>query len=108
MPTSRFNRREFMGLTGAGLLAGAHWPVAAAAADLEPDLIVVNAKVYTVDQAAPRAEAFAVRAGRFLAVGGTDEIKALAGRSTQTFDARQMTVVPGLIDAHNHAPGPIL
>ena len=59
------SRREFMGLTGAGLAAaaGGRWPVTAeaAAAVAEPqdaDLVVFNAKVYTVDAAMPRAEAF--------------------------------------------------
>ena len=32
----------------------------------------------------------------------------LVGPRTHTFDARQMTIVPGFIDAHNHAPGAIL
>src|SRR5262245_1534742 len=108
MTRRRFDRREFMGLSGAGLLTGTPFGMAFAAVDQEPDLVVINAKVYTVDPAAPRAEAFAVKAGRFVAVGGSDEIKSLAGKKTQTLDARQMTVVPGFIDAHNHAPGPIL
>jgi predicted amidohydrolase YtcJ len=74
----------------------------------EPDLIVFNAKVFTVDPIVPQAEAFAVKAGRFVAVGSTDDVKSLAGKQTQTFDAQQTTVVPGFIDAHNHAPGGIL
>ena len=74
----------------------------------DPDLIVVNAKVYTMDSRAPRAEAFAVTAGRFTAVGSTGFIKGLAGKNTQTFDAKGMTVVPGFIDCHNHAGGETL
>jgi predicted amidohydrolase YtcJ len=117
MAKHRFSRREFMeflGLSGAGLatLAGAQWPgaTAAAAADSaqDADLVVFNAKVYTVDPLAPNAQAFAVKAGRFVAVGSTDDIKALIGKRTQAFDAKQATVVPGFIDAHNHAPGAIL
>jgi predicted amidohydrolase YtcJ len=105
----RFDRREFMGLFGAGL-AGASWSGRALAAvtPQEPDLVVFNARVYTVDAAAPRAEAFAVKAGRFTAVGSSADVRSLIGPRTQTYDARQMTVVPGFIDAHNHAPGPIL
>src|SRR5262245_32551107 len=113
--TQRHSRREFMGLTGAGLAAasapwiGATPAVAAALADpQDADLIVTNAKVYTVDANQPRAEAFAVKAGRFLAVGSTQDIKGLIGKSTQTFDARQMTVLPGFTDCHNHAPGTTL
>jgi predicted amidohydrolase YtcJ len=114
MSTHRRSRREFVGLTGAGIagLAGAPFlgatPVTAAvapAADADADLVVLNAKVYTVDAGTPRAEAFAVKGGRFLAVGSSADMKALAGTSTQTFDARQMTIVPGFTDCHNHAPG---
>ena len=108
MTDHRHNRRRFLGLTGAGIasVAGRPWVSnAAAAGTSEPDLVVFNAKVYTVDSGAPKAEAFAVKAGRFTAVGSTAEIRALIGKTTQTFDARQMTIVPGFIDCHNHAPG---
>src|SRR5439155_4051444 len=118
MSNERPTRRQFVGATGAAIagLAGAPWRVAAmqpaqAAAVADPrdaDLIVFNAKVYTVDAAMPRAEAFAVKAGRFAAVGTTADMKVLAGKSTQMYDAKQMTVVPGFIDCHNHAPGNVL
>ena len=109
----RHRRREFMGLTGAGLAAAASgsWlrstpAVAAALADpQDADLVVFNAKVSTVDAGAPSAEAFAVKAGRFAAVGSTQDIKALIGKGTQAYDAKQMTIVPGFTDCHNHAPG---
>ena len=100
-----------MNLTGAGIaaLAGGAWPGTAAAEEgRDADLVVLNAKVYTVDSRAPKAEAFAVKAGRFVAVGNTAEMKALIGKGTQAFDAKQMTVVPGFIDCHNHAPGEVL
>lgn len=71
----------------------------------EPDVVVFNAKVYTVDPALKRAEAFAVKDGGFVAVGSTDSIKALIGKGTRSVDARQMTIVPGFIDCHNHAVG---
>jgi predicted amidohydrolase YtcJ len=108
-------RRAFMGLTGAGL-AGAVGAarlgttrVSAAIPDTQDvDLIVYNAKVYTMDAGAPRAEGFAVKAGRFVAVGSSADMRALAGKSTQTYDARQMTIVPGFIDCHNHAGGTTL
>src|SRR5207237_3380085 len=80
----------------------------AACPNQDSDLLVYNAKVYTVDPIEPRAEAFAVKAGRFVAVGSTEDIKGMIGKQTQGFDAEQMTVVPGFIDAHNHAPGAIL
>ena len=80
----------------------------ATAGGTSPDLIVVNAKVYTMDPRSPRAEAFAVSGGRFVAVGSTSDIRNLAGKNTQTFDAKGMTVVPGFIDCHNHAGGETL
>ena len=111
MRNHRHGRREFLNLTGAGIaaLAGGAWPGTAMAADgQDADLVVFNAKVYTVDSRAPKVEAFAVKAGRFTAVGTTAEMKALIGKGTQTFDAKQMTIVPGFIDCHNHAPGEVL
>src|SRR5258705_12085871 len=114
MAKHRYSSREFMGVTGAAAAGfiGANWPGSAAAAALdptsEPDLVVFNGTIYTVDPLKPRAEAFAVKAGRFVAVGDSEDIKSLIGKRTETFDARQMTVVPGVIDAHNHTPGAIL
>jgi predicted amidohydrolase YtcJ len=108
MSNHRHSRRGFISLAGAGIagLAGRPWLETAAAAETQDaDLVVFNAKVYTVDSRAPKAEAFAVKAGRFTAVGNNAEIRALIAKGTQTFDARQMTIVPGFIDTHNHAPG---
>jgi predicted amidohydrolase YtcJ len=96
------NRREFLGMMGAGV-AGAFLQNTAGPRDA--DLVVFNAKVYTVDSRLPQAQGFAVKGGKFLAVGTTNEMKGLIGKGTQTFDAKQMTIVPGFIDCHNHAPG---
>jgi hypothetical protein len=70
--------------------------------------VVINAKVYTMDVTAPRAEAFATIGGRFVAVGSSADIRTLAGKKTQIFDAKGMTIVPGFIDCHNHAGGTTL
>jgi predicted amidohydrolase YtcJ len=111
MIKSRYSRRHFIGTVGAAVAttAGASWlRVASAAEAQEPDLVVFNAKVYTIDPRVPTAEAFAVKGGRFVAVGSTADIKGLIGKKTPTLDAQQMTVVPGFIDSHNHAPGEVL
>ncbi len=70
-----------------------------------PDMAVVNAKVFTVDDNQPRAEAFALKNGRFIAVGSTDDIRNLLTSDTQVIDAGGMTVTPGFIDAHSHPSG---
>jgi len=71
----------------------------------QQDFVVVNARVYTVDDAMLRAEAFAVKHGRFTAVGSSSDIRNLATRGTQVLDGAGMTVVPGFIDAHSHPSG---
>jgi predicted amidohydrolase YtcJ len=112
MAMHTFSRRDFMAMSGAGI-AGAAIPRWAAAAGSfagarDADLVVFNAKVYTVDPRVPNAEAFAVRGGKFIAVGKSDQIKGLIGKATQTIDAQGMMVVPGFIDSHNHASGDTL
>src|SRR3984957_453371 len=107
----RHTRRGFMSLAGPGLagIVGGPWIGSAEAAEgQDADLVVFNAKVYTVDSRTPRAEAFAVKSGRFAGVGSTADIKTFIGKGTQTIDAKQMTIVPGFIDCHNHAPGDVL
>jgi predicted amidohydrolase YtcJ len=103
------DRRQFLNLT----VAGAAWAGAPrclrAAPSLDAirsaDLIMVNAQVYTVDARQPTAQAFAVKDGRFIAVGSNADIRALAGKGTAQIDAAHMTAVPGFNDSHNHAPG---
>lgn len=69
------------------------------------DLIVVNARVYTVDDNRPMVSAFAIRDGRFLFAGSDIEARALAGASTRVVDAQNAVIVPGLVDAHAHLLG---
>ncbi len=111
--TDHPSRRSFMGLTAA-TVAGMLTPrwlrngPTNGVQGADPELIVLNARVWTVDPASPRAEAFAVSGGRFVAVGSTADIRGLTGKRTQTFDAKGMTIVPGFIDCHNHAGGTTL
>jgi hypothetical protein len=69
------------------------------------DLIVVNARVYTVDDARPLAQAIAVRGGRIVFVGDTRGALALKGEQTRVVDAGGRTVIPGMTDAHGHIAG---
>ena len=78
--------------------------VVAAAAQQQPaDLIVTNARVVTMNRRHPRATAFAVRDGNFVAVGAAADVAPYRGAKTRVIDARGHTVIPGLVDSHSHA-----
>jgi predicted amidohydrolase YtcJ len=79
-------------LAGAGL----------AAAEEAPETIFYNAKIITLWEKAPVAEAVAIRGGRFTAVGANREVVELAGPATRKIDLGGRTVVPGLIESHTH------
>ncbi|MCO5081977.1 MAG: amidohydrolase [Rhizobiaceae bacterium] len=66
------------------------------------DLIVVNARVLTVDDDNPRAEAVAVKGDRIVAVGDRSAVTDFAGPATRILDAAGGSVVPGFIEAHMH------
>ena len=70
----------------------------------EVDLIVTNANVYTVDANFSKANSFAVKDGKFVAVGDSEEITQKYDAAEQ-LDAEGKTIVPGLIDAHCHFYG---
>ena len=102
-----FSRRKFIGSSTA-LAAGLGLPtqsVLAAAAPISsqvaPDYVVINAKVFTINEDQPQAEAFAVKGDRFTAVGSSSDMRNLASSGTEIIDAEGMTVVPGFIDAHS-------
>src|SRR5579883_3383545 len=110
MAKQSHDRREFLGLAigVAGGAAGGTWALtgksfSAGADQAKADLVVTNANVYTVDSQIPSAQAFAVKNGRFLAVGSSDDIRSLIGKGTERYDAKGMTIVPGFVDCHNHA-----
>ncbi len=65
------------------------------------DFIVINANAYTVNNNFDKAESFAVKDGKFIAVGTNDEIQSNYA-TLKTIDAKNQTVVPGFIDAHCH------
>ncbi len=66
------------------------------------DLIVVNAKVRTMDASKPSAEAVAVLDNKIIAVGSNEEIRALVGAKTQAIDAGGKLLLPGFNDSHVH------
>jgi predicted amidohydrolase YtcJ len=69
---------------------------------MEPDLILHNGLVTTLDSAKPQAEAVAIQGGRFVAAGADSDILKLRGSKTQVIDAGRRRVIPGLNDSHLH------
>mgnify|MGYP001963017803 FL=1 len=106
---AKFSRRKFIGSSSALAAAGLGLPVqstlsAAQTVDSRsaPDYLVINARVLTSDDNMPRAEAFAVKDDRFIAVGTSSDILNLASSGSEIIDAEGMTITPGFIDAHSH------
>lgn len=66
------------------------------------DLIITNAKIWTVDQSLPTAQAVAVLGDRIVAVGSGADVDAWRGRNTHVIDAGGKLLVPGFNDAHVH------
>ena len=68
------------------------------------DLIVHNANIYTVDSAFSKAQAFAVKDGKFVAVGDEETIMNQYA-AEETIDAQGDAVYPGFMDGHCHFTG---
>ena len=67
-----------------------------------PDQVYINGKIVTVDDYFSIHEAVAVLGERFLATGSSEDMQALADDDTVVTDLGGRTVIPGLIDNHNH------
>lgn len=65
-------------------------------------LAIVNARVWTANEAQPWAEAVAVSGDKIAAVGSDARIRALVSAGTRVIDAQGRLVVPGFIDSHVH------
>jgi len=68
----------------------------------DPDLILHNGKVTTLDPGNPAASAVAIRNGLFAAVGRDEDVLRLKGPSTRVIDLKGRRILPGLIDNHMH------
>jgi hypothetical protein len=82
-------------------LSALYFAIPAAAADL----VVVNAKIWTVNRVQPEAEALAVVGDRIVAVGTSADLRRLIGPKTRVFDAQGRRIVPGFYDSHVHLLG---
>jgi predicted amidohydrolase YtcJ len=99
--------QRFLGIIFIAIVAGspcATVPASAATAPQEPaDLIVHNAKITTLEQALPEAQALAVRGETLVAVGRDEQVMMFRGDQTRVIDAGGRRVIPGLNDSHIHA-----
>jgi predicted amidohydrolase YtcJ len=66
------------------------------------DLVVTHARILTMDEHAPRAEAIAVKDGEIAFVGSADAALAWTGPDTRVIDAKGCSVLPGFIESHVH------
>ncbi len=73
-------------------------------APIEVDLIVHDAHIYTVDSVFSKVEAFAIKDGKFIAVGSDEEVlkKCFTADPVNTIDAKQRSIYPGFYDSHGH------
>src|SRR5579862_2685053 len=72
------------------------------------DIIAVNGRVFTASEGAPGAplaEALAIKGEKFIAVGSSQAMRALAGPDTKVIDLGGRFVTPGLADGHFHNEG---
>src|SRR5215831_19005485 len=67
------------------------------------DMILVNGKVITLDDASSIVQAVAIRDGKILALGTNADIRQRADARTTIIELGGRTVVPGLMDSHIHA-----
>lgn len=98
-------RRALPFLLAATVAAGVATTGVPQAPSAPADLVIVNARVYTVDSGQREAQAVAIRGDRLVVVGSTAEALAHRGPSTQVIDAGGRAIVPGLHDAHGHVLG---
>ena len=69
---------------------------------MSADLIITNARLLTMDEAQPRAEAIAVEGNVITAVGARCDVEGLGAKTTRVVDAGGATVIPGFVEGHMH------
>lgn len=77
-------------------------PVIGGASPAGVDIVLTHAHVYTMNPAAPWADAVAIDAGRIAFVGPTPAAQRFIGKRTKVIDLHGQFVMPGLVDAHVH------
>lgn len=95
------SRRAFLAYAASFPLAAA--AASAARAETAADVIFRNGPIYPMAAAdGAKVEAVAIAGGRIIALGDTEDVNRLAGPATRIVDLEGRTLLPGLIDPHNH------
>ena len=95
--------RLFIPLTFIATLAAAFPAVGQQSARIAPaDILILRAKVYTLDPQAAWAQAVAIRHGKIVAVGSEEVVGKMRGIGTKVIDAGGKVVLPGFTDCHVH------
>ena len=66
------------------------------------DILIVHAKIYTVDEKKPWAQSLAIHKGRIVAVGSDEQVRRFRGIGTKMIDAGGKLVLPAFTDTHIH------
>ena len=66
------------------------------------DIVLINGKIYTVDDNQPWVEAVAIKDGKFMVVGSNEEVNGFNGESTELVDLAGKFMMPGLVEDHIH------
>jgi hypothetical protein len=98
--TARLTAGAIAGFGSLFACAAVAQPAATAAGPA--DLIYSGGPILTINDAAPTAEAVAVRAGRILAVGTRAHVEATRGPGTRMVNLEGRTMLPGFVDPHGH------
>jgi hypothetical protein len=101
----RRGRRAGAGPLGGAMVAAALWlgTLGHAGTTTTPaDLLLLDGRVYTLTADQPWVEAIAVRDGKILATGTSEELNSYRGEQTRVIDLDGKMVMPGIIDAHLH------
>jgi predicted amidohydrolase YtcJ len=98
LANGKFVRQIFLSL----LVSFLSWTSIAETKSTTADVMLIYARIYTVNAHQPWAEALAIREGKILAVGSDRDIARYRGPSTKVIDAKGRLVLPGFTDCHVH------
>jgi len=101
-PRRQFLRESFR-VAAAGSLSGLGLAGCADMTSMSPaDMVIVHARIVTMNPKEPRAQAMAIIGAQLVAIGSDQDMQRWIGPRTRVIDARGFTLIPGLIDSHTH------